>query len=108
MVATALPFVKSSLDVAQKAVKSILFRSTSILLQFTVYKMFALIASKKKAFMPYLMFSEIVAQQAMFIGYSFFPRQRAPGAGLRRLHCAGRRLQHLLLVSSGRQATWRD
>jgi hypothetical protein len=71
MVASASPFVKSSLDVRLNAVKSILFRSASIMLQFAVSKLFALIASKKEAFMPYLMFSEDVVQQAMFIAYTF-------------------------------------
>ncbi len=71
MVASASPFVKSSVDVRLNAVKSILFRSASIMLQFAVSKVFALIASKKKAFMPYLMFSEDVVQQMMFIAYTF-------------------------------------
>ncbi len=71
MVASASPFVKSSLDVGLNAVKSILFRTASILLQFAVYKVFALVASKKKAFMPYLMFSENAVQQVMFIAYNF-------------------------------------
>jgi hypothetical protein len=71
MVSSSSAFVKSSLDVGQNAVKSILFRLAAMLLQYTVYKMFALIASRKKAFMPYLMFTEDAVQKTLFVAYNF-------------------------------------
>jgi hypothetical protein len=84
MVSSSSAFGKSSLDVGQNAAKSILFRLSAMLLQFTVYKIFSLIASRKRAFMPYLMFTEPPIQQAMFVAYSFIR-----GNGMLVLGCAG-------------------
>jgi hypothetical protein len=41
-----------------------------MLLQYTIYKVFSLIACKKKAFTPYLMFAEDVVQKVLFMRHS--------------------------------------
>jgi hypothetical protein len=74
MVSSESLLVKSSLDVGQNAAQSFLFLFTALLLQFAVYRVFALIACKRKAFMPYLMFAEDAIQKAMFIAYSSVKR----------------------------------
>jgi hypothetical protein len=47
-----------------------MFRGASMLLQNTVYRNFTLIASKKKAFTTYLMFSEDLVQKVLFVRHS--------------------------------------
>ncbi len=57
----------SRLAVYENAVKSILFRFAALLLQFAVFKILALLASKRKAFSSYLMFTEDYIQQGLFV-----------------------------------------
>ncbi|KAI9750508.1 MAG: hypothetical protein M1835_001374 [Candelina submexicana] len=60
-------FTSSKLAISQNAVKSILFRCAALLLQFAVFKALALLASKRKAFTSYLMFTEDYIQQGLFV-----------------------------------------
>ncbi|KDR70948.1 hypothetical protein GALMADRAFT_75735 [Galerina marginata CBS 339.88] len=59
-------FVTSTLPVGQNAVKNILFRAATVMLNFVVYRLFALLAFKRRDYTSFLMFAEDVVQKAFF------------------------------------------
>jgi len=61
------PFVNSSLGIYHNALKSILFRIAELLLAYTIFKLFSLLAAKAKSFTSYLMFSEDHIQKSIYI-----------------------------------------
>ncbi|KAJ9652741.1 hypothetical protein H2198_008013 [Neophaeococcomyces mojaviensis] len=60
-------FIASSPSLSNNAVKSILFRCAELLLAFTVFKLFSLLAARAKRFTSYLMFNEDYIQKGWFI-----------------------------------------
>lgn len=67
-------FLETPLPLPSNAVKSLIFRSSALLVQLTVTKLFSLIAYHNEAFTSYLIFSEPLPQQLLYIfrGRSFF------------------------------------
>jgi hypothetical protein len=60
-------FTDSSLAISHNAIKSILFRCAELLLAYTVFKIFSLLAAKAKAFTSYLMFNEDHIQKSIYV-----------------------------------------
>jgi hypothetical protein len=67
MISFSSGFLSSSVAVPHNAVKSLLFRCAEVLLGISVYKFFSLLAAKRRAFTPYLIFAESPFQKAYFI-----------------------------------------
>lgn len=67
-------FLKSQIAVEQSAVKSILFRVASILLQFVFVKIFSYAAFQGNSFTSWLLFSEDLVQRGLFIVSRGFSR----------------------------------
>src|SRR5258705_6704852 len=61
------PFVTSSLPVYQNAIKNILFRLATLLIQLTIYKLFSFLAFKSNAYTSFLMFNEDHIQKLLFV-----------------------------------------
>lgn len=64
---SVLDFLASSLPVRQNAVKSILFRTAALLLQFSIYKFSCFVAYRQNEYTAYLMFAEDIVQQLYFV-----------------------------------------
>ncbi|KAF8961965.1 hypothetical protein BDZ97DRAFT_1165956 [Flammula alnicola] len=60
-------FFVSTLPVGQNAVKNILFRVATILLNFIILRLFAFLAFKTQDYTSFLMFSEDVIQKALYV-----------------------------------------
>lgn len=60
-------FTNSTIVVYSNVAKQILFKLGALLLQISIYKTFALIASSWRAFTSYLMFTEDYVQRALYI-----------------------------------------
>lgn len=60
-------FTDSTLAISHNAIKSILFRCAELLLAYTVFKIFSLLAAKAKSFTSYLMFNEDHVQKSIYI-----------------------------------------
>ncbi|KAK4101257.1 hypothetical protein N658DRAFT_496555 [Parathielavia hyrcaniae] len=60
-------FFHTSIPVADKAVKAIIFRCTEFLMGFFIFKFFSLAASRFRHFTPYLMFAEDWIQRSLFM-----------------------------------------
>jgi len=64
---SASGFVTSSLPVYQNAIKNILFRVATLLIQLTIYKFFSFLAFKSNAYTSFLMFNEDHIQKFLFV-----------------------------------------
>lgn len=60
-------FLETPIPLPSNAVKSLIFRSSALLVQLTVTKLFSLIAYHNEAFTSYLIFSEPLPQQLLYI-----------------------------------------
>ena len=60
-------FGASTIAVYNNVAKQVLFKLAALLLQLFIFKIFALIASSRKAFTSYLMFTEDYIQKALYI-----------------------------------------
>src|SRR5258705_15608 len=61
------PFVTSSLPVYQNAIKNILFRVATLLIQLSIYKFFSFLAFKSNAYTSFLMFNEDHIQKLLYV-----------------------------------------
>ncbi|KAF8153811.1 hypothetical protein B0H34DRAFT_67180 [Crassisporium funariophilum] len=68
-------FLASVLPVRENAVKNILFRAATIILQFVVYRIFSYLSYRSNAYTSFLMFAEDSLQQLYFIFSRKFNRQ---------------------------------
>ncbi|KDR82537.1 hypothetical protein GALMADRAFT_237885 [Galerina marginata CBS 339.88] len=68
-------FFNSALPVGQNAMKNILFRGATVMLNIFVYRLFAFMAFKKQDYTSYLMFAEDIIQKALFTVSRRFNRQ---------------------------------
>ncbi|ORY06233.1 hypothetical protein BCR34DRAFT_590667 [Clohesyomyces aquaticus] len=67
MIISRSGFTASSLAITHNAIKSILFQCAQLLIAFTVWKLFSLLAAKTRKFTSYLMFSEDLIQKGRFM-----------------------------------------
>ncbi|CAG8949962.1 hypothetical protein HYFRA_00004294 [Hymenoscyphus fraxineus] len=67
MLSTSSPFISSSVSIYHNAIKSLVFSAAELLLAFSVWKFWSLIAAKGNLFASYLMFMEDPIQKFYFI-----------------------------------------
>lgn len=65
----------SVLSVRENAIKNILFRASTILLQFFILRTFTFIAARLQAYTSYLMFTEDIVQKILYVMSRRFNRQ---------------------------------